>query len=562
MTDNTQPEAREFTMSQYASKDDMIGAMRKCIAELESELEAVGAGGVQALSAAPEIHEPKCPALDGAGCTCAKPDPTIDRAWAQFCGGIGDGLDAPYPGMISAFERYYSQSFADKAWRNEASVWAAAWKAALLAASPTPPAEQPATKETSGGFHVWRDISTAPKDGSRFVATGHNYGLYSEVRHTCVAQWFQGCWMEASDWNETSELKYLTHWMPLPSPPDDVAAPAEQQAAPKAAPGDVLDEALRERDDAEDFIDALLDEVLGHERPEWSSSYGRADALNDVQERMTALHKPAVDKAWDRFQSAITSESGTPPAEQQAQPDECFPGEPKVAVPQGLISAACFAIRKKRDGGKVLEQLRRYSVGDRSQPLAPQQAAPKAAPAVGNSGFDHKTAADFLNGKTVSDEAVRKFVAVSRWAHDERAALSATLLAMHGVLTSREAEIALLKKALLEAEAAPQQEPSRDAKTWCSYVAGMIGCYLKKPDESAEVRAIAGIIERRLWALPAPQPAPAPLSDDTERLEWLLWKLPGDALRYVVGELADTSSGAEFRAAIDAARKQGGRDAG
>ena len=44
--------------------------------------------------------------------------------------------------------------------------------------------------------------------------------------------------MEASDWNETSELKYLTHWMPLPSPPDDVAAPAEQQAAPKAVPGE------------------------------------------------------------------------------------------------------------------------------------------------------------------------------------------------------------------------------------------------------------------------------------------------------------------------------------
>lgn len=88
----------------------------------------------------------------------------------------------------------------------------------------------------------------------------------------------------------------------------------------------------------------------------------------------------------------------------------------------------------------------------------PKQAAPKAAPGVGNSGFDHKTAADFLNGKTVSGEAVRTFVATSRWAHDERAALSATLLAMHGVLTSREAEIAHLKKALLEAEAAPQQE--------------------------------------------------------------------------------------------------------
>ena len=61
-----------------------------------------------------------------------------------------------------------------------------------------------------------------------------------------------------------------------------------------------------------------------------------------------------------------------------------------------------------------------------------------------------------------------------------------------------------------------------------------------------------------LWT--TPQPAPAPLSDDAERLEWLLWKLPGDALRYAVGELADTSSGAEFRAAIDAAiAAQGGK---
>ena len=41
--------------------------------------------------------------------------------------------------------------------------------------------------------------------------------------------------MEVSDWNETSELKYLTHWMPLPSPPDDVAAPAEQPATTEAA---------------------------------------------------------------------------------------------------------------------------------------------------------------------------------------------------------------------------------------------------------------------------------------------------------------------------------------
>ena len=103
---------------------------------------------------------------------------------------------------------------------------------------------------------------------------------------------------------------------------------------------------------------------------------------------------------------------------------------------------------------------RRAMLAASPTPPAEQQAVPKAAPGVGNGGFDHKTAADFLSGKTVSDEAVRKFVAASRWAHDERAALSATLLAMHGVLTSREAEIALLKKALLEAEAAHQPAPA------------------------------------------------------------------------------------------------------
>ena len=106
------------------------------------------------------------------------------------------------------------------------------------------------------------------------------------------------------------------------------------------------------------------------------------------------------------------------------------------------------------DGGEFDETLFAAS----PTPPAEQQAAPKTAPGVGNSGFDHQTAADFLSGKTVSDEAVRKFVAASRWAHDEKASLSAMLISVRGVLASREAEIALLKKALLEAEAAPQQD--------------------------------------------------------------------------------------------------------
>ena len=39
--------------------------------------------------------------------------------------------------------------------------------------------------------------------------------------------------MEASDWNETSELKYLTHWMPLPPLPGSAARdPAGSVAEP------------------------------------------------------------------------------------------------------------------------------------------------------------------------------------------------------------------------------------------------------------------------------------------------------------------------------------------
>ncbi len=44
--------------------------------------------------------------------------------------------DVPYPGMQEAFESHFGQSWTDRDWRNEASTWAAAWKAALANAAP------------------------------------------------------------------------------------------------------------------------------------------------------------------------------------------------------------------------------------------------------------------------------------------------------------------------------------------------------------------------------------------------------------------------------------------
>ena len=57
---------------------------------------------------------------------------------------------------------------------------------------------------------------------------------------------------------------------------------------------------------------------------------------------------------------------------------------------------------------------------------------------------------------------------------------------------------------------------------------------------------------------PEPAEAPADVARDAERLDWLLRNLPGDALRYCVGVLSDTSDGKEFREAIDAAMSEKG----
>ena len=117
-----------------------------------------------------------------------------------------------------------------------------------------------------------------------------------------------------------------------------------------------------------------------------------------------------------------------------------------------------FALAQRAPGEGIEDAVARISAT-----LHTQQPAPATQQAAGNSGFDHKTAADFLSGKTVSDEALRKFVAASRGAHDDRAALRAQMLALRGVLASREAEIALLKRSLLDAEAAPQPSPTAQA---------------------------------------------------------------------------------------------------
>ena len=253
-------------------------------------------------------------------------------------------------------------------------------------------------------------------------------------------------------------------------------------------------------------------------------------------------YPPHYGLVWD----AMLAASPTPPAEQQAMESVLVDG---VAY-QTPVPVACELLRlhlelraatteaapvvqpgavyaNKPDsvawlaeyGGDVFTATQLLNFADRTHALR-KQAAPKAAPGVVNSVFDHQTAADFLSGKTVSDEAVRKFVATSRWAHDERAALSATLLAMHGVLTSREAEIALLKKALLEAEAAHQQEPAAVVVPCHTPSGKRVALYSAKQDLPIGTQLYTAPQPSPITK-PAPQPAPAPLSErDAFERDW------------------------------------------
>ena len=71
----------------------------------------------------------------------------------------------------------------------------------------------------SGNMSEWRDIETAPKDGTVILASGLDYGK-GPSRHYSVVEWMDfGC---ESGWypdEDANPIIYLSHWMPLPEPP-------------------------------------------------------------------------------------------------------------------------------------------------------------------------------------------------------------------------------------------------------------------------------------------------------------------------------------------------------
>lgn len=73
-------------------------------------------------------------------------------------------------------------------------------------------------------------------------------------------------------------------------------APAGAQVRDEEPEREIL-QLIDERDERERVIDAILDAVLGPRRPEWSSHYGFADAVRDVQECIASAPAAAAQPA-------------------------------------------------------------------------------------------------------------------------------------------------------------------------------------------------------------------------------------------------------------------------
>lgn len=81
---------------------------------------------------------------------------------------------------------------------------------------------------------------------------------------------------------------------------------------------------------------------------------------------------------------------------------------------------------------------------------------------------------------------------------------------------------------------------SHDKAKWCEYVAGMVFAWLEMQENLKEedrcIKAITGIIERRMWALPTTHPAPdgwqlVPIEPTAEMLQAALKVATPGALR-------------------------------
>lgn len=163
---------------------------------------------------------------------------------------------------------------------------------------------------------------------------------------------------------------------------------SEALAQPAVAqPECEIEQLIHERDHRDEIIDRLCDAVLGGDRPEWSSAYGFEEAVADVEERVTQLHQPSIDKAWTRFEKAAQPAAGVEGAKLwlwrnfvDGNPeywafDNPYPKNLDNADPQTLGEPCGYAIFKPSRSGRtdwthesVVQAIRRALAKQAAQP--------------------------------------------------------------------------------------------------------------------------------------------------------------------------------------------------
>lgn len=86
---------------------------------------------------------------------------------------------------------------------------------------PEQPGASPSCAEATGSG-LWRDISSAPRDGSKILLVDAS-GDMAVAKWDSVSMgdgkgWQISC--VATDWNYYEEMDHPTHWMPLPDAPN------------------------------------------------------------------------------------------------------------------------------------------------------------------------------------------------------------------------------------------------------------------------------------------------------------------------------------------------------
>lgn len=129
------------------------------------------------------------------------------------------------------------------------------------------------------------------------------------------------------------------------------------QAPAPAHDDKVLTQALEERDAASDYIDALLNEVLGEDRNEWTSNYGHADAMDEVRERMASLqssldfYKSRCD-ALQACQSTMRDPERTMVCDILANGSLLFNGLGKLAAERYALQAPAVGADDEQDAAR------------------------------------------------------------------------------------------------------------------------------------------------------------------------------------------------------------------